>query len=136
MTWAIVWILMETSEYAVELNKVEEKDNVMENSYAIFQIREAVGRSQMSSSRSQTFFKIGVLKNVANFTGRDLCWSLFLIKLQALKKRLQHRCFPPKFAKFLRTLFLQNTSGGCFWQMFFKIGALENFTNFTIKILY
>ena len=31
MTWAIVWILMETSEYAVELNKVEEKDNVMEN---------------------------------------------------------------------------------------------------------
>ena len=28
-----------------------------------------------------------------------MCWSLFLIKLQAL---LQHRCFPVKFAKFLR----------------------------------
>ena len=33
------------------------------------------------SSRSQTFFKIGVLKNFANFTGKHLCWSLLLIKL-------------------------------------------------------
>ena len=30
------------------------------------------------------FFKIGVFKNFANFTGTNLCWSLFLIKLQAL----------------------------------------------------
>ena len=36
----------------------------------------------------------------------------FLITL--LKKRLWHRCFPVNFAKFLRTPFLQNTSGGCF----------------------
>ena len=28
-----------------------------------------------------------------------------------LKKRLYHRCFPVNFAKFLRTSFLQNTSG-------------------------
>ena len=27
---------------------------------------------------------------------------------------LQHRCFPVKFAKILRTSFLQNTYGGCF----------------------
>ena len=26
------------------------------------------------------FYKKGVLKNFANFTGKDLCWSLFLIK--------------------------------------------------------
>ena len=31
------------------------------------------------------------------------------------KKRLWHRCFPVNFAKFLRTPFLLNTSGGCFW---------------------
>ena len=31
-----------------------------------------------------------------------------------LKMRLWHRCFPVNFAKFLRTFFLQNTSGGCF----------------------
>ena len=40
----------------------------------------------------------------------------FLIKLQAapatlLKKRLWHRCFPVNFLNFLRTPFLQNTSG-------------------------
>ena len=31
----------------------------------------------------QMFFKIGVFKNFTNFTGNLLCWSLFLIKLQA-----------------------------------------------------
>ena len=31
-----------------------------------------------------------------------------------LKKRLWHRCFPVNFVKFVRTPFLQNTSGGCF----------------------
>ena len=29
------------------------------------------------------FFKIGAFKNFAIFTGKRLCWSLFLIKLQA-----------------------------------------------------
>ena len=36
-------------------------------------------------SRSQMFFKIGVLKNLANFTGKQLCWSLFLIELEAAR---------------------------------------------------
>ena len=31
------------------------------------------------------FFKIGVLKNFANCTGKHLCWSFLVIKLQALK---------------------------------------------------
>ena len=57
------------------------------------------------SSRLQMFFKIGVLKSFVNFTGKRLCWNLFLKNLQAEglqlhKKRLQHRCFPAKFAKF------------------------------------
>ena len=38
---------------------------------------------KQSFSRLQIFFKIGVLKKIANFTGKYLCWSLFLIKLQA-----------------------------------------------------
>ena len=29
------------------------------------------------------FFKIDVLKILANFTGKDLCWSLFLLRLEA-----------------------------------------------------
>ena len=34
------------------------------------------------SSRSQMFYKTSVLKNFENFTGKYLCWSLFLIELQ------------------------------------------------------
>ena len=37
------------------------------------------------SSRSQIFFKIGVLKNFAKFTRKQPCWSLFLITLQVWK---------------------------------------------------
>ena len=37
----------------------------------------------MVTTRSQMFHRIGVLKNFANFKGKQLCWSLFLIKLQA-----------------------------------------------------
>ena len=42
-------------------------------------------KSIIRSSRSQMFIKIGALKNFANFTGKHLCWSLFLIKLQAFR---------------------------------------------------
>ena len=47
----------------------------------------------------------------------------FLIKLQtSIKKRLWHRCFPGNFTKFLRTPFLQNTSGWLFLMLVaFKI---------------
>ena len=42
---------METSEFAVELRKTEEKDNIMVNSYVLFQIREAVGRPENFQNR-------------------------------------------------------------------------------------
>ena len=81
---------------------------------------QAIGLINYRSIRSQMFFKIGILQNFANFTGKNLCWSLFneVVGPQAcnlIKKRLQHKCFPVKFAKILRTPFLQNTSGGCLW---------------------
>ena len=53
-----------------------------------------------------------VLRNFVKFTEKHLCWSLFLIKLQACKfieKRLQHWCFPLHVRKFLRTPILKNT---------------------------
>ena len=54
----------------------------------------------------------GVLRNFAKFTGKHLCQSLFFNKVATLlKKRLWHRCPPVNFAKFLRTPFLQNSSG-------------------------
>ena len=66
------------------------------------------------------FFKIDALKSFRNFTGKHLSWSLFLKNLDAeglqlYQKRLQHRCFSMKFAKFLRTPFLQNPFGDCFF---------------------
>ena len=43
-----------------------------------------VGETSFSrSSCSQIIFKIRVLKNFAVFTGKRLCWSLFLMRLQA-----------------------------------------------------
>ena len=61
----------------------------------------------------------------------------FLIKLQAsglrpatlLEKRLWHSCFPVNFAKLLRTPFLQNTSGGCFWR---KLTVFQEFSDFVL----
>ena len=45
-----------------------------------------------------------VLKNFAIFTGKQLCWSLFLIK-NFIKKRFQQRYFPVNIAKVLKTVF-------------------------------
>ena len=64
------------------------------------------------------FYKKGVLKKVAKFTGKQLRQSLFFNKVTGrpatlLKKRPRHRCFPVNFPKFFGTPFLQNT-GGCF----------------------
>ena len=46
-------------------------------------------------------FKIDVLKNVANFTGKHLCWSLLFKTCNFIKKRLQHK-YSVTYAKFLR----------------------------------
>ena len=42
-------------------------------------------RKDKSSSHWRCSVKKGVLKNCADFTGKHLCWSLFLIKLQVFK---------------------------------------------------
>ena len=48
--------------------------------------------------------KTPILESLLNKVGLK-AWNF-------IKKRLQHRCF----LKFLKTPFLQNTSGGCFWK--------------------
>ena len=70
----------------------------------------ALNFKSFRSSRPGVFCKRGILRNFAKFTGKRLC--------QRLKKKSHwHRCFPLIFAKFLRTQFFQNTSGGCFWSV-------------------
>ena len=60
--------------------------------------------------------KKGVLRNFAKFTGKYLCQNLLFNKAAGLspanllKKRLRYRCFPVKFAKFLRPPFFYRTS--------------------------
>ena len=55
------------------------------------------------------FFKIGVFKSFENFTGKHVCWSLFLLECQAcnfIKKRFQHKYFLVNIVKFLSTALL------------------------------
>ena len=61
----------------------------------------------------------GVLKNLAKFTGKHLCQSLFFNKIVVLravtllKNRLWNRYFPVDFAKFLEHLFFRTRPGDC-----------------------
>ena len=65
------------------------------------------------SSHRGCSIKRRVLKNFAKFTRKQQRRSLFFNKVLSLtpaallKKRLQYRCFPENFSKFLRTPFLQ-----------------------------
>ena len=69
-----------------------------------------------SNSCSQMFSKTGVLKNCAIFTGKNLCWSLFLTKFQdwkpifLFKKKIQRRWFSVNIAKVLWTAFILKTN--------------------------
>ena len=69
-------------------------------------------------------------KNFANFAGNHLFWGLFLITMACnwIKKSHEHWCFPVKFAKFLRTLFLQKP----FWWMLLILS--EKFENIEKRI--
>ena len=64
------------------------------------------------SSNLRCSIKKGFLKILQNSQENTYVRVSFLIKLQAsgLKKRLWHRCFSVNFVKFLKILYLQNTS--------------------------
>ena len=61
------------------------------------------------------FIILELLKSSENMFSVDLG----LQPATLLRKRLRHRCFHVNFAKFLRTLFLQNTSALYFFYKFF-----------------
>ena len=84
----------------------------------------------------EVFYNKTCPKNFAKFRGKHLSQSLFFNKVAGLrpatllKKRLWHRCFLVNFAKFLRTPFLQNTSGCLLVHSKFQVF----FLCFTLKI--
>ena len=76
------------------------------------------------------------LKNFAIFTGKHLCWSLFLLKLQACKfivKRLQHRGFLVNFlfGGIFKNTFLQST----LWCLLLRIYCCIHIVCFSHQIL-
>ena len=79
------------------------------------------------SSHQRCSRKKGVLKNFAILTGKHLWQTLFFNKVAGitpanlLKEKLCQRCFPVNFAKFLRTHFLQNTTGRLLLELFMTI---------------
>ena len=73
--------------------------------------------STVQKQLPEVFCKKRFLRNVAKFTGKLLCQSLFFNKVAGwglqlyFKKQLWHKYFPLNLAKFLRTPVLQNISG-------------------------
>ena len=67
------------------------------------------------------FNKKRVLTNFAKDTRKHLCQSIFFDKVAGLSpailltKRLQHKCFPVNFAKFVGKSFLKNTQCEQLW---------------------
>ena len=69
------------------------------------------------SSRLQMFFKIDAIKSFTNFTGKQLCWSLFLIK--SLFSNTSGGCFC-LYGRVIPYQMLYPTSGLCFNFMLYE----------------
>ena len=84
------------------------------------------------TSHRRCSLRKGVLRNLEKFTGKNLCQSLFFYEVAGLrpvtllKKKLWHRCYPVNFAKFLKTPFLQNTSGRLLLKINIRRSLLQN----------
>ena len=71
---------------------------------------------KVRSSHQRCSVRKGVFRYFAKIHKKHLC----LRPGTLLKKRLWYRCLPFTFAQFLRTLLLENTSGGCFWKVKYR----------------
>ena len=73
------------------------------------------------SGHLQIIFLVGVLRRCfAIFTGKRLCWSIFLIKLQTFRpgtllKRDSNTSVFGKYCDIYMNIMLLNNSSGCFW---------------------
>ena len=72
----------------------------------------------LRSSHQGCSVKKGVFRNFSKFTGKHMCQSLC------------HTCFLVNFEKFLRTPFLQNTSGRLLLDVLLSFLGLETFKKF------
>ena len=72
----------------------------------IYEKNSTIGRS----SRSRMFFKIGVLKNLAIFTVKHLCWGFFLITAcNFAEKEIPKQVCSCEFCEIFRNIFFNRT---------------------------
>ena len=62
-------------------------------------------RSTKAATRG--VLKLRVLKDFANFIGKHLCWSLFLIKLQARRPKTPIQMFSCEICEILRNTYFE-----------------------------
>ena len=94
----------------------------------------AVSLLKYRSSHRRCSVRKCVVTNFTKFTGNHLCQGLYFKKVAGFrpatlfKKRVWHRYFPANIAKFLRTPFLQNTSGRLFLKIMQTLFQIFLFT--------
>ena len=126
-------IYKQTSSNFYRSNDVSRRKNYL---YVITRSRNSQQRCRSSHRRCS--IRKSVLKNFANFTGKHLCWILFLWSCKPaackfLKKGLQYKCFPVKFAKLFRIPILRNICKRLLLEVFFKKAVLKNFAIFIVR---
>ena len=82
LSWKIIH---HTNQYGIKMASKKDRLSETERFIELWQAEESLRNLLRRSSRSQMFFKIGVLKNFVIFTAKYLCWDLFSIKLQACR---------------------------------------------------
>ena len=88
------------------------------------------------SSNRRCSVKNGVLKNFENFAGKPLCWSPFLIRLQAfslqvLKKETLTQVLPCEACETFKNTYFEEHLQTTPFVVFYKNAVLKNFAIFT-----
>ena len=96
--------------------------------WRVFQIQDNYLEAAIGGALSKA-----VLKNFAIFTGKQLCWSHFLVKLQT-EKRLQHRVFLCILRFFKQNLFWKISASGCFWLFFYYSNLFVFWFSLTLQL--
>ena len=85
-----------------------------------------ISKENIKKQPQEVFYKKRCSLKFHKLTGKHLCQSLFFNKVSGLlKKRLCHRCFPVKSAKFIRTAYLRNTYGRLLLNMLTSVGVIN-----------
>ena len=108
------WIIQNSDDHSMEIRQtcLHYHGNFENLRYIIWIEVYPSAIKKQSKSRQSLFFNKVVGLRLATLL-KNWLWHRWPATL--LKERLWRRCFPVNFAKFLKTPYLKNTSGDCFW---------------------